>query len=179
MKSFFSIAASLLLLVLYSGCGEDKITDPDVGSGDLLVSSLWVDNWFDEPGYYHEELTFSLDPDETFYDSATKRGEIVGVTTGDTLRTLTLRFEHDIEKGKFPVTYSGTPPSGQVKDQHAFYMEVIEGRERWYICDLDSCRITLTASNGSIVAGEFAAYMVGTDDGGAILQGNFSVRFRE
>ncbi|MCB0710929.1 MAG: hypothetical protein KDD67_01225 [Ignavibacteriae bacterium] len=171
----------LLTVGLISGCSceDEGITDPDpdYGSGNLLQSSLLVNGRFKEPVHYYEHVRFALDAERTFYDAEKKRGEIVGTLSGDTLRTLKLWFEHDLEKGTFPVTFSGVVPL-PAEEQRIFYTEQVNGEEKWYLCDLDSCRITLTGSDGKIVAGNFSAYMVG-NVGGAILLGDFSVRFSQ
>lgn len=172
-KSSSSIQPSMIRSALFSLLGlafllsacADNSTGPDVGSGNELTAKI-----------NGTEVTFTMQPAIASYDPGTKLGRFGGTTTGNPTRTMTLSFTHDLDNGSFPVTFKDPEIS-------ITYIQISGTDTTTTICEplKGHCTVTLTASNGSIVDGTFAATLTDTKNAANTFEikgGTFSARLR-
>jgi len=161
-----SLFAALLLATAVVAC-DDSSVNPGVGSGTELKA---VVNGI--------ALTFPVNTDVAgapSYDATTHRASFSGTIVGAPSRTLSLAFTSDISGGTYPRTVSG--------DAMITYVEATTSSTTGYICSMDSadCRVTLTASDGTIVDGTFQATLRNPNDTSktaSVVDGRFSIKLR-
>lgn|GEM_PF-1967589 len=148
-----------------SSCTDDTV-GPGVGSGTEFEATI-------------RGTKFSFDPnssiDEPSYDASLNRADFSATIVGDTTRTLSIGFTHDIDNGSFPQTLTDA-------DVSIVYQEKVNGVSTVYNCAIGSsaCRITLNATDKQIVDGTFSATLSTMDTPVktvSITQGTFSVKF--
>lgn len=136
---------ALLLAAVVSSC-TDTTTNPGVGSGTSMAATV-----------NGTRLTFDLVDVAGFntYTVATHEGRFGSTLVGSPSKTITVRFTSDIDGGSFPRTLTGD-------DVSVNYAEVTGTTTKTYDCPIsgNSCSVTLTATNGTIVDGTFTATLM-------------------
>jgi hypothetical protein len=157
-------AASVVAVLILASCEESPI-QPQVGSGEELTATI--------DGV---PVEFTLVEGESTYDTASLFGLVSGSTDAMPVRTILLRFSQvDIDDTEFPVPLDGPAVNITLTVSSG-------GGDKSYQCPatMSDCRITLTASNGTIVDGTFEGTVVevGADpaDSIRITDGEFSAR---
>ncbi len=160
-----SVAPLFVLLVagflLFQGCEENPV-NPSVGSGTLLKATI-----------EGQPYTFDINTDDTEYNEVVFAGTVSGSTDTPPVQSIKVTFNYDIDNGTFPRTLSVPDILITVVFDNgggaAVYQSISGG---------DS-RVTLSASNGTIVDGTFSGTLTNTQNANdkiTLTSGEFSAR---
>lgn len=154
-----------LATVALSSCDTNP-TGPSTGTGNLLRATI------DGTSY-----TFTLDPNQTWYDSLATYAYVFGRTaSGAAEKTLTITFVADIVTGSFPRTLAQN-------DVNVILIDNSDAQTTAFDCITHNTArtMTLTRSNGRIVDGTFSGTLANRTSASqtvTISGGEFSVELR-